>query len=351
VRAIGGCGNDVEVSFNTVYNAVMENVDSTSSSGWSQAVSCDSCGATPLVLSTNWLFNNNLIYNSWGEGIDCIQVIGCTVRSNIVYDTFSVNIYMDNAQNILVDSNYVYSSNSKYYRNGRPATGILVGAEAWPAPNQPLVTTQNVTIQNNLLVGTNGLANYQEDPNYVTDVHIYYNTVWNSYKGNSFYWPVQPTMPSNLILRDNIFWAVNDWSCSIPGQNSAWSFSSNVWVGTQKIPINCTDNIGSASPSVLVTNYTNIYFAGGQINVAGADADNFVLAANSPARGVATPISGITVDYYGYPRSSATPSAGFTEYGTIPTPGDGANFDGSSDGSAAVSLAPASFMTRLLLCL
>jgi hypothetical protein len=33
---------------------------------------------------------------------------------------------------VLVDSNWVYSSNSFYYRRGKPATGVLVGAEEWP---------------------------------------------------------------------------------------------------------------------------------------------------------------------------------------------------------------------------
>jgi hypothetical protein len=52
----------------------------------------DNCFMPDDSTSRNWTFQHNTVYNSWGEGIDCIQVVGCTVRQNIVYNTFSVNI-------------------------------------------------------------------------------------------------------------------------------------------------------------------------------------------------------------------------------------------------------------------
>jgi hypothetical protein len=52
----------------------------------------DNCFMPDDSTSRNWTFQHNTVYNSWGEGIDCIQVVGCTVRQNVVYDTFSVNI-------------------------------------------------------------------------------------------------------------------------------------------------------------------------------------------------------------------------------------------------------------------
>jgi len=39
---------------------------------------------------------------------------------------------MDNARDVVVDSNYVFSTDPNYYRGSTPATGILVGAETWP---------------------------------------------------------------------------------------------------------------------------------------------------------------------------------------------------------------------------
>lgn len=88
---------------------------------------------------------------------------------------------MDNAHDILVDGNYLYSKNTSYYRSGYPATGILVGAETWPVC--PLISqshvinyadspvplqqypqpTYNVTLQNNLLVRTGGISSFQEN--------------------------------------------------------------------------------------------------------------------------------------------------------------------------------------------
>jgi hypothetical protein len=42
---------------------------------------------------------------------------------------------VDNANGVVIDSNYIYSKNTSYYRTTTytwPATGILVGAETWP---------------------------------------------------------------------------------------------------------------------------------------------------------------------------------------------------------------------------
>lgn len=44
----------------------------------------------------------------------------------------SLFVDMDNARDVVVDSNYVFSTDPAYYRSGNPATGILVGAETWP---------------------------------------------------------------------------------------------------------------------------------------------------------------------------------------------------------------------------
>ncbi|ELR22810.1 uncharacterized protein ACA1_150000 [Acanthamoeba castellanii str. Neff] len=237
VRAIGGCGADVVIHNNTVYNAVMQNYNASSTTGWGQAMSVDNCFMPDDSTSRNWTFQHNTVYNSWGEGIDCIQVIGCTVRQNVVYNTFSVNIYIDNARDVLVDSNWVYSSNSFYYRRGKPATGVLVGAEEWPVVPRP---TSNVTIQNNLLINTDGIAQYQEGTTYlsnamnqntVSGVRIFYNTIWNP--------STKPTVSSGNVLKNNIFWV----------KRSAWQISNNVWVGVPRA-------IGGCGADVVIHNNT-----------------------------------------------------------------------------------------------
>jgi hypothetical protein len=116
-RAIGGCGNDVVIRSNTVYNAVMQNYANTSAVGWTQAISYvsrppasrflisrPSCNCHWVSwrrsnacyndgkLVTNWVFEYNTVYNSWGEGIDAVQVNGCIVRHNVVYNAYSVLI-------------------------------------------------------------------------------------------------------------------------------------------------------------------------------------------------------------------------------------------------------------------
>ncbi len=154
---------------------------------------------------------------------------------------------------MLVDSNYVYSTNLAFYRSGRPATGILIGAESstvspFSHKNQiycfllelnlfqssVTIPTINVTIQNNLVVHTGGISSYHEGSvcslptinyqsfltllsfslplslphlqNYVTGVKLYFNTVWGISGINSFYWQTQPNTGNN-VMRNNIFWA------------------------------------------------------------------------------------------------------------------------------------------------
>ncbi|MGO4525712.1 hypothetical protein AB4097_12700, partial [Microvirga sp. 2MCAF35] len=66
---------------------------------------------------------------------------------NKVYDSFSVGIYLDNAQGAVVQSNTVaHTYDTDFYRSGKPATGIEIANESGDRqlPSSGLVITNNV---------------------------------------------------------------------------------------------------------------------------------------------------------------------------------------------------------------
>jgi len=90
----------------------------------------DSCGGWPGIIqttsnyvddnfSTNTFIRNNIIHNSWGEGIIAGRLNLGEVSGNTLYDIYSVGIYLDNARNINVYRNYIYSTTDLYNRTDK----------------------------------------------------------------------------------------------------------------------------------------------------------------------------------------------------------------------------------------
>ena len=52
---------------------------------------------------------------------------GAKITGNKVYDSYSIGIYLDNAQDAVVQYNTVsHSYDTAFYRSGKPATGIVI---------------------------------------------------------------------------------------------------------------------------------------------------------------------------------------------------------------------------------
>ena len=145
--ALATSGRNIYIHDNEMYNCVMENEDEGSDHGWSQCVASWGVDEANGVLSTNITWENNLIHDSWGEGLDVILCDGCVARGNTVHDAYSVLLYCDNVRNVLVDGNYLYCTDDGHDRSGGRPTVLLIGTESWP--DKPIPTV-NVTIQNNL---------------------------------------------------------------------------------------------------------------------------------------------------------------------------------------------------------
>ena len=121
-----------------LYNNVKENIGTTANGGWDSAITMNNHHNTVV---------NCLVYNNWGEGIGCYGRYNY-VGYNQVHDNFSVNIYLDNAQNDTVENNSIIGQNvTAYYRDGRAAAGIQIANEG-NGNNLNNCVVRNNTIQN-----------------------------------------------------------------------------------------------------------------------------------------------------------------------------------------------------------
>lgn len=137
-----GANARLTIEGNIVYDTVLQNRGGRAGA-WSQAIGI--MHANDVVIRRNWVYENH------GEGIDFIGGDRGLIAENAVWDNYSVNIYLDNAQDSVVDRNRVFSrGNRAFYRDGVAAAGIAVSNERYAIAN-PL---RHLTITNNLVVRT-----------------------------------------------------------------------------------------------------------------------------------------------------------------------------------------------------
>jgi len=244
------------------------------------------------------------VHDCWGEGI-----IGCfdggIIQNNIVRDTWSVNIYLDGglgASNLLVDSNFLYSTNATYYRNGAPASAIEFSSETYPFATFPVL---NLVISNNLIFRTGRAFSYWHDPenqntssNTYSNVSFVYNVIWDSLASpviDISQVPAGYVQPANSRIWNNI---IANSSCEI-GNTGVWDFSHNNWVAG--IPAIANEKFSfSANP-----NFANPTLP------AGPPGFKLNPSSSSIAKGIPTPL--VTTDFWGQKRSATTPTIGIWE--------------------------------------
>ena len=138
----------------------------------------------------NVLIRNNTVYNNCGEGIAATRGIGVRIEDNIVYDNFSVNVYIDNSPSSSATGNTIYNTNdSRYFRNGAGAVCVLLGTE-----------------------------NYAGWGNQLKNVLVEGNTIRDCTKGIRFYGEVGGIVPdANVVIRNNTFMNVPSPQVNVPG--------------------------------------------------------------------------------------------------------------------------------------
>ena len=239
-------GFDIVVEDNEVYNCVMSNEYSTADYGWSQCVMTWAWDYNRGEMSRNVTWQRNNIHDAWGEGIDIILCEGCTAKENNITNAFSVLLYIDNSRNVTVEKNVLRQNTDKYNtkKGFRPA-GVAMGSENW-MPNPIPIT--NVTIKNNLVIGSRIGVGYWGWSNYYSNIKIYHNTFWNGY-GAMIYIdnPYVRGQAKDCEIRNNFFFVQDKYWAGTIGdmEKAAFTINSNYWYGMNWLPLPDTETSGS----------------------------------------------------------------------------------------------------------
>jgi parallel beta-helix repeat protein len=119
-------GKHIKFENSSIYKNVLDNGSGTctgTGGSWGSALKL-MIGAEDVIL------RGNQVYENCGEGIGITRAMNVLAEKNTVRDNYSVNIYIDNSPYVTVQNNTV-SCTGIYLRNGRRATGIALGEEAY----------------------------------------------------------------------------------------------------------------------------------------------------------------------------------------------------------------------------
>lgn len=309
-------GTNITFTQNEVYNSSMKNLNNAfGSGGWPGTVI--TWIKSDGTVSKNVQFTKNYIHDNWGEGIIALFLDGGVIEENVVRDNFGVLLYVDRAKNISVNSNYVVQTNDIRNRGSLRPDGILAAVESTSNPSG-IPSISNVTISNNVVLGTNyGIGYWQDEENTASNntysgLKMYYNVikdtkntpVWIDIVGNSY-----PT-PSSSEIRNNIVYKGANGSSLVLGNLNAWTLSNNVW--PDGIPAPDSETKGSLAGDPLFISPPS---AGGPYPIT---PDGFKLQASSLARGKGVSVA-VTEDYYRAVRPLSNTDIGFAQFTSMDT--------------------------------
>lgn len=130
---------------NIVHQTCLENSARIWSGGWPRAIAVD--------MSDNSIVRRNRVYQNYGEGIGSLSSYGVRILENVVYDNYSVGIYLDNAPWTSVHGNRLFhTGKTQFYRKGRPAVSVLIANENAAY----LLPSNNITVTWNTIAGLEG---------------------------------------------------------------------------------------------------------------------------------------------------------------------------------------------------
>ena len=325
-------GENIVVEDNHVHDCVMSNEYSTADYGWSQCVMTWAWDYNRGEMSKNIVWQRNNIHDAWGEGIDVILCDNCVARQNTITNTFSVIIYVDNSRNVVIEDNVLRQTTEKYNNNKgfRPA-GIAIGNENWMSHPIPIT---NVTIKNNLVIGSRIGVGYWGWSNYYSNIKIYHNTFWRII-GAALYIdsPSQQGKAQDCEARNNFFYISDKYWAGTVGYNekNGWTFGSNFWYGMSWLPLSDTGSTTSKAQDMGNVQPDQLFYADPAYNCDNNNYWNNKEIAKECFRPSVKPVSwynlnksgtrivkdSVTDDFFGCSRNQNSPSIGLAETTTM----------------------------------
>ncbi len=290
--------------------------------------------------AVNTQFIGNIVHNNGGEGLLAYGGEGGTIfRDNVVYDNWSVNIYIDNQPNGIIERNLVFChepDKSDLYNNGDNdpsdgrnfrrlrAIGIMTADEDYGL--NPPANLNNILIANNIIIGCRmGISHNAAARNSgLKNVLVAHNTIivpdaigaGEEYIGIKV--PYNNGNNLNTVYRDNIVYATNPQTyllaietnpSGLENNFSGVSFAHNLWYHSSRekpfhIGQQWTNN--KVSPADL--------YADPLLNdVSGYSAERVNLKPGSPAINAGLYVERAGKDYYDKPRDIKNPTIGAVE--------------------------------------
>lgn len=299
-------GHDCLIDNCTVYNNAGINNGHPAGVTWPGALSAKG--------SPNTTVTNCNIYNNQGEGLIFYLTDNCRASGNVVHDNFSVNMYLDNARNCVLDGNFIYTQgDAAYLHNGAPASGIQHANETYNGANAPNYSSDNQVINNVIVVLNNNFgflySNYNGQGGGLKNFLFANNTVYRKVTastGTCALLAIDPGLPQandNAIFRNNIFVTESGTLLDI-SVNTGLTFDHNLFFGG-------TPNLAAATDLIVNPNFTN----------AGTyKASDYLPQASSPVFGAGIAIPQVTKDFNGASRAGSNDLGAFVKDSTPTTP-------------------------------
>ena len=269
--------SNIQIKNNTVYSNCLVNKSRNTDGGWPQAIGSS--------MASNITISNNHVYQNYGEGIGIVLTDGGVASGNKVHDNYSVNLYLDNATDITVERNLIYTTNNtEFYRYGKPASGIQAANEPYGSSNP----VKDITIRNNIVIG--GITGFAYYSSYGNGGGMKNFVIAN----NTFYKAARAMLlieddkghKSNLIA-NNIFYQTGDGEMTEMSDKTKSTFQNNAWFGgSAGVAVGSGDV--NANPMLL--------------NLGSTVASDYQLKVGSPLIEAGTKLSEVPNDYAGSSR-------------------------------------------------
>ena len=309
-RALGGSGERLLFEGNRVWNACLVNADNAfvkagKQGGWPATVQTSM--RDDKRPSTDVIFRNNEVRDSWGEGIDAWFLDGGAIEGNVVRDCYSVLIYADTARNLRIDRNVCVAANDRFHRADlkTPPGGVHFATEHYDFEMPPLAD-ENLVVSNNLVIGTaHGISFWCDRGN--TKPHNTYRNILVAHNVVKDVWwdpmsfdevPDGNPAPAGCAARNNVFFKGKKGGGIAIANPAAWTFSNNCW--PDGIPAPAKDPSSFQADPRFFKPESNA-------------PEGFKLLAQSPCLGRAAPLKEVAADFWGTPRRKQTPCVGLHE--------------------------------------
>lgn len=281
IRASGtdrsGSSGDIRIEHNHVHRNVLHNAPRKLERGWAQALS--------VMYTEDAVIRGNTVEQNFGEGIDAILSRHVVIAQNRVHDNYGTNIYLDNAQYVTVDGNFIFNDDARteYFRSGRPAAGISAANEHYQS-SMPL---RRLRITNNIVLWCAAAFLYGnwDAGGGLHDTLIANNTFYAA--RDALLW-IEHDAHDTTLVANNIFRQTG-------GRDYAWvperglTFANNAWYGGRG--------------STIAAGAGDVMKRPGLANAGGGTPQDYRLEPESPLREAGRFLPELETDHWGAPRS------------------------------------------------